>query len=154
MLRPMKPRALLVLAAAVSLTSVRPAIAEDTAPPRRPKPSDGFRFSPPEEPATPAATAAPAGGKKPEPVPLDATGAAIRRLSTWPGQDGVRAAETLLLMGPDAVDALFTALVSGSPAVKPGAAWVLGKSGSPSHVPGILRAAAERTNGSRLETFF
>ena len=57
-------------------------------------------------------------------------------------------------MGPDAVDPLLRSLDKGDPACRPGAAWVLGKAGSPVHVPAILRAAAERQSGNRLEVFF
>ena len=66
----------------------------------------------------------------------------------------MRAAETLLLAGPDAIEALLTALTVGDAAVRPGAAWVLGKIGGPEHVPAIVRAAVDRSNGQRIETFF
>src|SRR6185503_11930152 len=99
--------------------------------------------------------AAPAAPKRPEPKPpLDPVDDAIRRLATWPGQDGIKAAETLLLMREDAIDPCLRAVAKGDNAVKPGAAWVLGKVGGPVHVSAILTAAADRTSGSRLEVFF
>ncbi len=117
-----------------------------------------FRFSPPdapEAPTTPDEPRRPTTAKpKPPPLATDPISVAIRGLSTWPGRDGVRAAETLLLAGPDAVEPVLAALGGADAAVKPGAAWVLGKIGGPEHVPAIVRAAVERTNGQRLEAFF
>lgn len=158
------------LAAALALTlgaagaGAARAADDDPVPPVRPgakpptkKPGGDFRFTPPDEPATPGAPATPRPSPtvpKPAPLPTDPISVAIRGLSTWPGRDGVRAAETLLLAGPDAVEPVLTALSGTDAAVKPGAAWVLGKIGGPEHVPAIVRAAVERTNGQRLEAFF
>lgn len=135
--------------------------ADDPLPqPKPPKNGGGFRFSPPQAPdgqkPGPDPKGAPAPkSRQPKPVlPTDAISVAIRGLSTWPGQDGVRAAETLLLAGPEATQALVDALATGDPAVKPGAAWVLGKTGASEHVPVIVRAAVERSSGQRIETFF
>src|SRR5436190_825647 len=49
---------------------------------------------------------------------------------------------------------LVAVLSAEESAVQPGAAWVLGKIGEAAHVNVILRAAAERANGSRAEEFF
>ena len=97
------------------------AYAEDDPPPRRPndKKGDGFRFTPPDTPAAPTPkpgpTAQPSKGEPP-----DAAHAAIARLAGWPGQDGIAAAETLLLMGPEAVDPCLEALSKGDAARPPG----------------------------------
>ncbi len=154
----------LVVAAGLHVVSApRPAAAEGDPfgpglPPPKKRPGDGgFRFAPPDDqPATPPPASPPSAPKsgKPAPVANDPVATLVRQLSTWPGQDGVKAAESLLLMGPDAVDPLLRALDKGDPACRPGAAWVLGKAGSPVHVPAILRAAAERQSGNRLEVFF
>jgi HEAT repeat protein len=66
----------------------------------------------------------------------------------------MRAVETLMLLGPDAIPPLLRALEGSEPAVRPGAAFVLGQIGGPEHVPAIMRAAAQREQGSRLEVFF
>ena len=135
------------------------ALAAGDEPPKRPgsKPGDGFRFTPPGSPAKSAdpGKAAPTRvPAMPEP-PKDPIDVAIAALSTWPGQDGIKAAETLLLAGPQSVEPLKHALSNkDAPAIHPGAAWVLGHTGTASDVPLILRAAAERTSGSRLEVFF
>ena len=149
-----RPRLLLALAVAAALPlGLVPsrASADDDPfgpglPPPKKRPGEGgFRFTPPAAPPPPAAPAhppsAPKSGK-PAPTANDPVALLVRQLSTWPGQDGVKAAESLLLMGPDAVDPLLRALDKGDPACRPGAAWVLGKAGSPVHVPAILRAAA------------
>ncbi len=115
----------------------------------------GFRFSNPDDPATPKTPEpTPGRGPQPEPAANEPAQALIRRLSTWPGQDGIKAAESLLLMGPEGVDPVRRAVAKGDSAVKPGAAWVLGKVGTTADVGTILTAAADRPNGSRLETFF
>lgn len=147
----------LVLAAAILFPA--PHVGAEDSPGRpKAKPPGGFKFSPPEpDPTTtPPANAPPSPSKpsKQPPEPTDPTDAAIRRLATWPGQDGIKAAETLLLMGPDAIDPCLRAVAGNDPAVKPGAAWVLGKVGSSSHVPALCTAAAGRLNGSRIEVFF
>ncbi len=135
-------------------------VAPGLPPPKKRPGEGGFRFAPPDDPASPSGPDTPAGeppprkGSKPAPGANDPVSVLIRQLSTWPGQDGVKAAESLLLMGPDAVEPLLRSLDKGDPACRPGAAWVLGKAGSPVHVPAILRAAAERQSGNRLEVFF
>ena len=156
----------LLLALAAGAEPARAADDGPVAPPIGPKrpteKSGGFKFSPPDAPdgakppAPPTAASGPGGTKssKPPPLATDAISVAIRGLSTWPGQDGVRAAETLLLAGPEAIQALVDALATGDATVKPGAAWVLGKTGGAEHVPVILRAAVDRSNGQRIETFF
>ncbi len=81
----------------------------------------------------------------------------IQDLATWPNRRGISAAETLLLRGPVVVPYMVRILDSKdkeTSAIQPGAAWVLGHVGEPSHIPMILRAAAERKNGSRAEAFF
>ena len=81
----------------------------------------------------------------------------ILDLATWPNRRGISAAETLLLRGPVVVPYLVQVLGSKEPEaspLQPGAAWVLGHVGEASHIQPILRAAAERKNGSRAEAFF
>jgi len=148
-------RCSVVFVVACALAPAPRARAEDDPGGRRPRPGDGFRFSNPDDPApsdTPAAT--PTRPAKADPASNDPAQVLIRRLSTWPGQDGIKAAESLLLMGPDGVDPVRRAVAKGAAAVKPGAAWVLGKVGNAADVGTILTAAADRPNGSRLETFF
>ena len=153
----MRVRALLavVLSGGIATGFAAPcARAEDT-PPKKPKPKEGggFRFTPPDDgkpSATPAAPPAAAAAAPKDPIEV-----AIRGLSTWPGQDGVKAAERLMLDGPAAVQPLRRALADPQRTSSwPGAAWVLGKIGEPVDVPILLRAAAESTSGARLETFF
>ncbi|MFO0934721.1 MAG: HEAT repeat domain-containing protein [Planctomycetota bacterium] len=152
----MSPRRTVLVLVACALAHAPLVRAEDDPGPRRPaKPGDGFRFSTPDEPATPTPPREPSSrGPQPEPAANEPAQALIRRLATWPGQDGIKAAESLLLMGPDAVDPVRRAVAKGDSAVKPGAAWVLGKVGTTADVGTILTAAADRPNGSRLETFF
>ncbi len=164
-----RPRWLAGLAVLVALPlgpCARAASAEDDPfgpglPPPKKRPGDGgFRFAPPDDtapPSSPTGPATPPTGPKGAKAPAganDPVSLLIRQLATWPGQDGVKAAESLLLTGPDVVDPLLRALDKGDPSCRPGAAWVLGKAGSPVHVPAILRAAAERQSGNRLEVFF
>jgi HEAT repeat protein len=145
-------RALTLALCLVPLAAASAAFADD--PPKRPGMGDGFRFSPPEgEGATGQAPA----GKQPkveDPAANDPVAKAIRALATWPGRDGTKAAESLLLTGKSVTPALEAALNGSDPAVKPGVAWVLGKLGDPVDVQYILAAAANRANGSRLEVFF
>lgn len=150
-----------VVQASISRADVRAddgPVAPPMGPTKRPtEKSGGFKFTPPDAPAG-GPPAAPLNPKNPSskalPPATDKISVAIRGLATWPGQDGVRAAETLLLEGPDAVEALLAALTTGPASVRPGAAWVLGKTGGPEHVPAIVRAAVDRSNGQRIETFF
>ncbi|MCC7138557.1 MAG: HEAT repeat domain-containing protein [Planctomycetes bacterium] len=156
----MRPRRSAVPLVVVALVAAAGPVRAEDAPPRRPggRTGDGFKFSPPDEtppPDAPPPATPPARRPDPAaPTSADPTDALVRRLATWPGQDGIKAAESLLLMGPDAVDPCLRAVARGDAAVRPGAAWVLGKVGSSVHVPAILTAAAERTSGSRLEVFF
>jgi hypothetical protein len=152
----MSPRRTVLVVLACALAHAPLVRAEDDPGPRRPaKPGEGFRFSNPDDPATPKTPEpTPGRGAQPEPAANEPAQALIRRLSTWPGQDGIKAAESLLLMGPEGVDPVRRAVAKGDSAVKPGAAWVLGKVGTTADVGTILTAAADRPNGSRLETFF
>jgi len=159
MLAPMRrrrPSLAVVLAAAIFLPAA--GLRAEDAP--RPPPSrrgDGFKFSPPDPTGPAPAETPPAGPVEPGAPPV-AGGAdvapIIRRLATWPGPDGIRAAESLVLLGTEVVDPVLQALTRGEAGLRPGAAWVLGKVGSRDHVPAILRAAAESRSGIRLETFF
>lgn len=145
------------LAAAHALTPGLASAADDPGRKPLPKTQDGFRFSSPDDPATGAPRERdPARGPRPAVPTPDGHPATplLRRLSTWPSQDGIKAAESLLLLGPDAIEPVRLAVAKGDAAGKPGAAWVLGKIGQPADVGILLTAAAERTSGSRLETFF
>jgi len=149
--------ALLACVAAATLGSVvaGPVRADD--PPK--KPGGGFRFSPPEggdaetppeeQPGQPASKP---GGATDKGL-VDPVAKAIRALATWPGQDGVKAAETLLLTGPSVVPALQRRS-TGPTRRQAGRRVGARKVGEPAHVQALLRAAAERTSGSRLEVFF
>jgi HEAT repeat protein len=119
--------------------------------PGRPRRGDDFRFSPPEAEGSRERAAEPSRAPAP---PADPAWDLVQGLSTWPAQSGVKAAESLLLKGSEAVPALVRALQGKESAVKPGAAWVLGRVGEPAHVRMILSEAAERRSGSHLEAFF
>jgi HEAT repeat protein len=151
---PVPTARLLVLALALPLALAARALADD--PPRTKKPRDfDFGVPEPEAPAAPAPTGREAPGTAPgagDPE-LAAVRAEIARLTTWPARDGVNAAESLMLRGPSAHPALVEALAGSERSVQPGAAWVLGRSGSAEHVVPVLQAAA-RLNGYRAETFF
>src|SRR5262249_44378273 len=151
-LRRMNVRRLAPAVALLALSSI--AYAEDVGsiPTTKTHPKgrdDGFHWGTPEEPPATGPTAAPPPAAAPAVPPkvLTPAEAAIKRLATWPGQDGIKAAESLLLMGPEAVEPCAHAVAKGDAASKPGAAWVLGKIGSSSHVATIMIAAAERTSG-------
>src|SRR5262245_5093440 len=127
LVRMRRPPYLLVLVAAIAFPAagIR---AEDA--PRPPKGrGDGFHFSPPDEPTTSPATPAPspAMGESARPEPLTEGDLLVKRLGTWPSPDGIRAAESLVLMGDASVTIALEALTRGDVAVRPGAAWVLGK---------------------------
>ncbi len=147
MLRPFL--ALLLIPALATAALARP---DD--PPKKPNPkgNDGFRFSPPDgAPGTPPTPKAP---DKATPPPVDPVAAQISLLARWPGVEGKRAAEWLVLRGSEAVFPVLESLDKGDPAVRPGAAWVLGRIGGREHVQAILRAAAERAQASRVDVFF
>src|SRR5437016_8112046 len=94
--------ALVSLFAATLSGAPRAAFPAGDEPPKRPgsKPAgDGFKFTPPSAPARPSEAAKPPPGK-PADAPKDPLEQAVRGLATWPGLDGVKAAETLLLAGP------------------------------------------------------
>ena len=136
-----------LLAGVLLLVSV-PAVAQ-------PKGS-GMDFGPPPrgpgQPATPGEAGTPRGER---PAQEDPILEEISRLATWPNRRGISAAETLLLRGPVVVPYLLRVLESKeASAIQPGAAWVLGHVGEASHIQPILRAAAERKNGSRAEAYF
>jgi HEAT repeat protein len=153
---PVPTARLFVLAALLPLAFGGQALADDSPRPKKPRPKD-FDFGVP-EPEAPAAPAAP-GAAAPSAAPAsgDPESAAVRteiaRLTTWPARDGVNAAESLMLRGPAAHPALVEALAASERSLQPGAAWVLGRSGSAEHVVPVLQAAA-RLNGYRAETFF
>ncbi len=146
-----------VLLLVLALAAAPGAGADDTPRPKK-RPRD-FDFGQPEAPPTPAPTTpgAPAS-RPPAGAPADdPDGQVIRRevaaLATWPARDGVRAAESLLLRGPAVCPYLVEALAATDRSVQPGAAWVLGRAGEPTHVVPILQSAA-RLNGWRAEVFF
>ena len=78
----------------------------------------------------------------------------LQALKTWPDKKGVRAAESLLLRGPETVPYLVEILNAKESPYQPGAAWVLGHLGEPAHIQVILRAAAKRRTGGRADAFF
>ena len=90
--------------------------------------------------------------------PIDRSEAAILReleaLRRWPNRSGQRAAEQLFIRGRQVVPYLVRVLESEDHALKPGAAWVLGKVGEDVHVQTILKAASQRMNASRADVFF
>jgi HEAT repeat protein len=144
------PRSPVLVGLAFLILVPAAAVAEDA--PRKPaKPGEGFKFSPPDETPTPSGTVP---ATAPPRTPADPISVAVATLARWPGPEGMRAVETLMLLGPDAIAPLLRALDGSDPSVRPGAAFVLGQIGGPEHVPAIMRAAAQREQGSRLEVFF
>ncbi len=136
----------LIVAALVALVAF-PAAAD-------PKRGEGFDFGPVPGAPQPEGTPSEATPAAPSPAADDPVQREILELAYWPNARGVRAAESLLLRGPDVVPAMLDVLTRDPTPSQPGAAWVLGRLGEPAHVVAILRAAAMRRNGSKAEVFF
>jgi len=103
---------------------------------------------------TPADQPRPTSSSTPSTDPDDPIQAEILALKRWPDRRATRAAESLFLRQKEAVPYLVRALDGKDPAVQPGAAWVLGQIGEEVHVQVILKAAAKRSNASRVKVFF
>lgn len=113
-----------------------------------------MEFGPPPGPRAPAPTGEGTTAEAPRPTADDPIQADLADLERWPDRAGVRAAESLLLQGPEVVPYLVVILSDDESAAQPGAAWVLGHLGEPAHIQVLLRAAAKRRTGSRDEVFF
>ena len=141
----------IVWGAALALLSLGVAAAEEPGPGGKKRTE--FDFG---DPPSAGGTQAP---DRTEPrAPVDRSTAGIWKdielLRRWPNRTGQRAAEQLFIRGPKVVPHLVKVLEGDDAALKPGAAWVLGKVGQDIHVPVILTAVTKRMNASRATVFF
>jgi len=80
----------------------------------------------------------------------------VQRLRGWPGPSARRAAEHLIVMREKSLPLVTDVLVSADPetsALKPGAAYVIGRIGGREHVITLLLVAAEKEQHRQASTF-